>query len=594
MASPPGRARRTQPGRVGCKMTRPVRYVPLGTLRTLTCVPCSLQLRGFRFRETTPDTIGSSGWRVESMARCSRRVGSKINSARLKHVLLLSLFSLADMTPRAAWLEAGCSTVRQARPPSCAAAASFAAVRCCSTTQESTTTCVSICNALDANRNQHAYEMPRLHIDGTLANLTEAQAECESLAGRRLCSRAELQGGICCKTGCGMDGSLVWAADPCPGPGRLRPSKRRPRRPTATDYATARSKKATCQIKTKAGPRLIHEERPDSKGQPRLYPQHPFSGTQHRNLSSPDPLCGVHLSNLQGRAAWLLKLPVFLHMAQLHPASPWGRYLRAVYGELSESDFPLDVRCFIFFYADELPRGVMQSLFEPNMYSVVRQQKGDYSRLKQGHILDFTGAAGCAWLVYLHDEASIDPQLHQVKKPLLVNPSAGQISRLMAGSTGRGRYLTGAFASKARVEIYHQYDDCAAGGAAGKEIGYWAHYAPGSGVFADLGTTVVTGSGGYGDAVRHLANADSNSKTSPHDLLYRTARERGYDSVQSCCGKRGKTYNFYEMSFYGSSCKGSDDDPRVGGCPTFLSAGRSNPRRCNCRNGSLPTTRCSV
>ena len=108
--------------------------------------------------------------------------------------------------------------------------------------------------------------------------------------------------------------------------------------------------------------------------------------------------------------------------------------------------------------------------------------------------------------------------------------------------------MTGAFASKARVEIYHQYDDCAAGGMAGKEIGYWAHYAPGSGVFADLGTTVVTGSGGYGDAVRHLANADSNSKTSHHDLLYRTARERGYDSVQSCCGKRGGTFNFYEIS----------------------------------------------
>ena len=190
----------------------------------------------------------------------------------------------------------------------------------------------------------------------------------------------------------------------------------------------------------------------------------------------------------------------------------------------------------------------------------------------------------------VHAEASIDPQLHQVKKPLLVNPSAGQIRRLMAGS-GRGRYLTGAFASKARVGIYHQYDDCGTAGGV-TEIGYWAHYAPGSGVFADLGTTVVTGSGGYGDAVRHLANADSNSKTAPpHDLLYRTARERGYDSVQSCCGERGGVRNryLYEMSFYGSSCKGSDDDPRVGGCPTFLSAGRSNPRRCNCRSAVDPS-----
>lgn len=485
------------------------------------------------------------------------------------------------MAPRAAWLEAGCPTAvrRASSPPSCAAAASYAAVRCCrSIAQENTTACVSICNAIDASRNQHAYEMPRLHIDGTLANLTEAQAECESLAGRRLCSRAELQAGICCKTGCGMDGALVWAADPCPGPGRLRPSKRRPRRPTATDYATARAKKATCQIKRPDQRRVHHQDWPDSKGQP------------SRNLSSPDPLCGVHLANLQGRATWLLRLPVFLHMAQLHPASPWGRYLRAVYGALSERDFPIDVRCFLLFYADELPGGVRRSLLEPNVYSVARQQKGDYSRLTQGHVLDFTGAAGCAWLVYLHEDASIDPRLHRAKKPLLVNPSAGQISRLMAGSMGRS--LTGAFASNARVEIYHRYDDCATGGGmAGKEIGYWAHYAPGSGVFANLGTTVVTGSGGYADAVRHLATADP--KTSHHDLLYRTARARGYDSVQSCCGKRGGTFNFYEISFYGSSCRGSDDDPRVGGCPAFVSAGRATPRRCHCRNGSLPTTRCA-
>ena len=486
------------------------------------------------------------------------------------------------MTPRAAWLEAGCPTAvrRASRPPSCAAAASYAAVRCCrSIAQEDTTACVSICNALDASRNQHVYEMPRLHIDGTLANLTEAQAECESLAGRRLCSRAELQAGICCKTGCGMDGALVWAADPCPGSGRLHLSKRRPRRPTATDYATARVNKATCQIKRPGQRRIHHQDWPDSMGQP------------SRNLSSPDPLYGVHLANLQGRATWLLRLPVFLHMAQLHPTSPWGRYLRAVYGVLSERDFPIDVRCFLLFYADELPGGVRRSLFEPNVYSVARQQKGDYSRLTQGHVLDVTGAAGCAWLVYLHEDASIDPQLHRAKKPLLVNPSAGHINRLMAGSLGRS--LTGAFASNARVEIYHRYDDCATGGGmAGKEIGYWAHYAPGSGVFANLGATVVTGSGGYADAVRHLTTADP--KTSHHDLLYRTARARGYDSVQSCCGKRGGTFHFYEISFYGSSCRGSDDDPRVGGCPAFVSAGRSTPRRCHCRNDSLPTTRCSV
>ena len=492
------------------------------------------------------------------------------------------------------WLLLGCSKSGRFRGArrTCASVGSLAAVRCCSISnsgvvanvrEANKTSCTSICSALDAGRGQHTYSMPKLNVDGLAANLTEAKAECRAVAGRRLCSREELLAGVCCKTGCGMDTALVWTSSACPGPGRLHRGARRPRWPSATDRANARLKDAVCSS-VGDGVRIGSSSRSSTIN-------------NKNNLSSPDPFCGVRLSKLQGRASWLLRLPVFHRKAQLLAARAWHRYLRGVYGELGERDFPIDVRCFLFFYAEELPADARRSMV-PHVYDAARQRTGDWSGLEPGHVLDFTGASGCAWFVFLHAGASIDPLLRRIGAKLLVDPSAIRIGQLFAADADAGRrnYLQGAFASNTRVEIYHQYDDCGVTGNGTSEIGYWAHYAPGSGVFADLGRTVVTGGAGYGDAVRHLANGRRRADgQSAHDALFRIARRAGYDSVQSCCGERGGTRGrpVFEMSFYGTTCKGSEVDPAVGACPAFLSAGRSLRRRCNCRVDSFPTTRCS-
>ena len=233
----------------------------------------------------------------------------------------------------------------------------------------------------------------------------------------------------------------------------------------------------------------------------------------------------------------------------------------------------------------------------PHVYDAARQRTGDWSGLEPGHVLDFTGASGCAWFVFLHAGASIDPLLRRIGAKLLVDPSAIRIGQLFVADADAGRrnYLQGAFASNTRVEIYHQYDDCGVTGNGTSEIGYWAHYAPGSGVFADLGRTVVTGGAGYGE------RCDTSQRPPPRRRPERARRAvqdreaRRYDSVQSAVASAAalEAGPCSKCPFTGPR-KGSEVDPAVGACPAFPSAGRSLRRRCNCRVDSFPTTRCSA
>ena len=50
--------------------------------------------------------------------------------------------------------------------------------------------------------------------DWRRANDTEAAAECKA-HGKRLCTKAELRGGVCCETACPLDVAAVWSADLC-------------------------------------------------------------------------------------------------------------------------------------------------------------------------------------------------------------------------------------------------------------------------------------------------------------------------------------------------------------------------------------------
>ena len=50
--------------------------------------------------------------------------------------------------------------------------------------------------------------------DWRYANDSEASAECKA-HGKRLCTKAELAGGVCCETACPLDVAYVWTADLC-------------------------------------------------------------------------------------------------------------------------------------------------------------------------------------------------------------------------------------------------------------------------------------------------------------------------------------------------------------------------------------------
>jgi len=101
------------------------------------------------------------------------------------------------------WLTRGCPTLppdaRRVGARCVRSAQSVAGVRCCGGS-----TCVSVCLSQQSCDGD----------DGQAATLAQARAYCER-RGRRLCTRAELGRGFCCKSGCAMDGMLVWTEDAC-------------------------------------------------------------------------------------------------------------------------------------------------------------------------------------------------------------------------------------------------------------------------------------------------------------------------------------------------------------------------------------------
>jgi len=114
------------------------------------------------------------------------------------------------------------------------------------------------------------------------------------------------------------------------------------------------------------------------------------------------------------------------------------------------------------------------------------------------------------------------------------------------------------------IEVYHEFNDCVhANGGRAHEIGWWAHYAPGSGVWANVGTTLITGARGYRVACTATAQLTNRSSaacdqccTPAHELLFMSASELNYTSMQSCCGQRGGTGQStqFEIVFFTRTC----------------------------------------
>ena len=248
---------------------------------------------------------------------------------------------------------------------------------------------------------------------------------------------------------------------------------------------------------------------------------------------------------------WTLSLPCYENASALETNAAWSSYLHAVYGALAPSDFPIDVGCFTFFWRALLPKSLHAQLAHRLAKNPQRPRNGEVIPLgRQG------------WQVYSLENRSLF---------------------LPVSSYGR-------------MELYHDFDDCkhASGRDAVAQVGFWVHFAPGSGVFASVGQTLSVGGGGFNDGCRAILGNVPACKpccTPTHILLRHLALRRGYDTLQSCCGPRGGVWhvNVYETVFFRTVCTPNTNDA----CPSFLEAGRRETRACQCRLGGGPT-RCET
>jgi len=305
---------------------------------------------------------------------------------------------------------------------------------------------------------------------------------------------------------------------------------------------------------------------------------------QYHDMHSPDPLCAIHLGAV--RDLWFFQaLPVIRNRAHLM-TSEWRDYLHAVYGPLdSKESFPIDMRCFTHWWHNLLPMG-QRSLFQRHyrpggLAAATRGSLVDYSRIR-------TKNGTVAWQLYLLDDADVTSTMNKVMKryehqltavPFLtttrqrrlkLEPIALKPSYNLTSSWQRDykRFtIRGPVPSHAWIEVYHEFDDCTHAtkqkGGLTPNVGWWAHFAPGSGVWANVGTTLIVGANGYRVACTATAKLTNRSTeacdhccTPAHELLTKSALDLQYTSLQSCCGMRGGTgkSNVYEIVFFTPTC----------------------------------------
>ena len=315
---------------------------------------------------------------------------------------------------------------------------------------------------------------------------------------------------------------------------------------------------------------------------------------------SPDPTCLIRLHDVTH--LWFFKeLPVIWSRSDLN-TSPWFDYLHKVYGEFEDQDFPIDLRCFTFWWKHHVPVSE-RPLFLAHFVS--RSEAEAQGGARDGNVLDI-GYRKLAWQIYL---LSHDP---------------GNSSRWPVDPLSQRAVLTlNSSHVEGRIEVFHDMDDCphALGGfrpvdyetiarqhrqynysGDHPESNYWVHFAPGSGFFLPLGNSMIAGADGYWEACAKIFGRGRSCAGSAqiHDLLWLNAHKQGIDSLQSCCGIRGGVLgdgNYFEITFYGSQClphnalyiEGVCPDrplslPSHGACPVGIepTTGWAGNRACYC------------
>ena len=262
----------------------------------------------------------------------------------------------------------------------------------------------------------------------------------------------------------------------------------------------------------------------------------------------------------------------------------WEQYIHEVYGELGGMDFPLDLRCFTFWWKRSLP-----SVIYPTFY---KHYHASATNATMGDVLDI-GYRKLAWQVYLLEHSDFDVSLGRVLNGSIPIKDIGGVMRSSTDNQW--------------VEIFHDMDDCTHASrsqraAAAPQVGYWAHYAPGSGIFANLGRTLVSDRSGYVSACQALLPSVQACKTSmktsipAHMALRQAAILANFSSLQSCCGPRGGNpyVKFFEIAFFLSECPETRSKFDRGSCPSSglqLMQGRSNQKQCAC-NPSFVNSNC--
>lgn len=333
---------------------------------------------------------------------------------------------------------------------------------------------------------------------------------------------------------------------------------------------------------------------------------------------SPDPRCTLRLNKLAG--VWLLELPVFFTLQEVD-ASAWKDYIHHLYAPLQTNDFPIDMRCFTFFWPRLLPR-VYRPLFEhhlldhcgPIINNCAWKLKGHpmpswYESIGRGGVIDAGfQVSDIAWRVY------VDPSLSVHSDELTNNVVYNNGTHVQVLTTDEHNQTTllsrvsaintiAPFPNNKRVEVFHDLDDCVQSNKQtspskfrnGTPIcGYWMSRAPGSGIWFDLGRTIAF-RGSYSQLCAVLGGCHGPGAS--HEAMVLRSRERGIDSFQAIGSHPGGSpYGWLEIVDVNSDCHAAgtyECEVDRGSCPPRgqLTRGRSQPVKCEC-DPSLAVINC--
>jgi hypothetical protein len=201
-----------------------------------------------------------------------------------------------------------------------------------------------------------------------------------------------------------------------------------------------------------------------------------------------------------------IRLPYFYSPHQLNQWPEWANYLSKVYGT-DTLRFPIDLRGLVFLHDDWLPKDFASEI-EP-WVATAPTVFGNFMHLHFGQSARFL-----AMHIFGSYSSPVRLDYSEFRKNL--GPFAVAFPSGIANHT--------------KVEVVHECCD-------GPNEGLWMYLMPGSGVFFDLGKTIVFEQ--HGAACEYFGKLSGAFTTCPwiccapmNEFVWREARKQGYDSVQ--------------------------------------------------------------